>query len=99
MHTGIISIPNNTKKMSVLKFILSDCQPIKRYEWRNKVLNRALKKAGPMKITVEYLRQTYATLRIAAGHNIVNVAKQLGHASVKTAQDVYAAFVPDSEQK
>ncbi len=80
-------------------FTDSDGRPIKRFEWRNKVLNRALKKAGLRKIKVKDLRHTYATLRIAAAHNIVNVAKQLGHASVKTTLDVYAVFVPDLEQK
>ena len=62
--------------------------------WRNRLFNKALTKAGLRKIRIHDMRHTYATLRIAAGHNIANVSNQLGHHSVKLALDVYHHWVP-----
>ena len=44
------------------------------------------------------LRHTYATLRLAKGDNIIDVSKQLGHASVKMTLDVYAHWVPGGKR-
>ena len=43
-------------------------------------------------IRLHDLRHTYATLRIAAGHDITDVSKQLGHSSIKITVDIYYKY-------
>jgi integrase len=62
--------------------------------WRRRVFNKALTKAEVRTIRIHDLRHTYTTLRLRAGHNIVDVSKQLGHHSVKLTLDVYGHWVP-----
>jgi integrase len=68
--------------------------PIDKDNWRRRVFNVALKKAGLRRIRIHDLRHTYATLRISAGHNIADVSGQLGHHSVKLTLDVYHHWIP-----
>jgi integrase len=37
---------------------------------------------------------TYTSLRLAVGHNLVEVSGQLGHNSTKMTLDVYALWLP-----
>jgi len=46
------------------------------------------------KIRIHDLRHTYATLTIQAGVNILNVSRQLRHASIAITADTYAHAVP-----
>jgi integrase len=62
--------------------------------WRRRVYNKVLTTARLRKIRIPDLRHTYATLRIAAGHNISDVSNQLGHHSVKLTLDVYNHWLP-----
>jgi integrase len=62
--------------------------------WRRWVFNKALAKAKMRRIRIHDLRHTYATIRLAAGHNIVDVSNQLGHHSVTLTLDVYGHWVP-----
>ena len=62
--------------------------------WRRRIYNKVLTKAKLGKIRIHDLRHTYATLRIAAGHNISDVSNQLGHHSVKLTPDVYNHWLP-----
>lgn len=62
--------------------------------WRRRVFNNALKKAGLRKIRVHDLRHTYATLRIAKGDSILDTSNQLGHHSVKLTLDTYSHWLP-----
>jgi len=66
--------------------------------WRHRVLNKALVKAGLRKIRIHSLRHTYATLRIAKGDNLHDVPKQLGQHSVKLTPDVYSHWIPGKKK-
>jgi len=66
--------------------------------WRPRVFNKALKKAGLRKIRIHDLRHTYATLRIAKGDNIADVSNQLGHHSVKLTLDTYYHWIPGKQK-
>ena len=50
-------------------------------------------------IRLHDFRTTYATLRIAAGHNIADVSKQLGHSSIRTTIDKYHRWMPGQNEK
>ena len=45
---------------------------------------RWLKVVAPKYVTPHNLRDTYATLRLAKGDNIVDVSRQLGHSQIET---------------
>ena len=66
--------------------------------WQRRVFSKALVKAEMRKIRIHDLRHTYATLRLQAGHNIVDVSNQLGHHSVKLTLDVYGHWVPGQDK-
>jgi integrase len=66
--------------------------------WRNRVFNKALKKAGMRKIRIHDIRHSYATIRIQAGHNIADVSNQLGHHSIKFTMDVYYHWIPGKQK-
>ncbi len=61
---------------------------------RKRVFYKVLEKAGLRHIRIHDLRHTYATLRIASGHNIADVSKQLGHHSIKITVDTYYHWLP-----
>lgn len=65
---------------------------------RRRVFYKVLEKAELRHIRMHDLRHTYATLRIAKGDNIMDVSKQLGHASVKMTLDVYAHWMPGGKK-
>lgn len=64
--------------------------------FRNRVFNKCLEKAGLRRIRLHDLRHTYATLRIQAGHNIADVSRQLGHRSIRITVDTYYHWMPGS---
>ena len=57
-----------------------------------------LEKEGLRRIRLHDHRHAYATLRIAAGHNIADVSKQLGHHSIKITVDTYYHYMPGSNK-
>ncbi len=61
---------------------------------RRRIFHKALDKAGLRQIRIHDLRHTYATMRIASGHNIADVSKQLGHHSIKVTVDIYYHWMP-----
>ena len=63
-----------------------------------KRFHKILTKAELRQIRMHDLRHTYATMRIAKGDNIMDVSKQLGHASVKMTLDVYAHWMPGGKK-
>ncbi|MBW1924197.1 MAG: site-specific integrase [Deltaproteobacteria bacterium] len=79
-------------------FFNREGNPIDINNVRNRVFHKALEKAGLRKIRIHDLRHTYATLRIQAGHNILDVSKQLGHSSVKITLDIYTHWMPGSHK-
>jgi len=66
--------------------------------WRRRVFNRALRKAGLRRIRIHDLRHTYATLRIAKGDNIADVSGQLGHADATVTLKVYYHWLPGGKK-
>jgi len=66
--------------------------------WRRRIFNKALDKAGIRRIRIHDLRHTYATLRISKGDNITDVSNQLGHYSVKLTLDTYNHWLPGKRQ-
>lgn len=72
--------------------------PIDKNNWRRRVFNKALEKAGLRKIRIHDLRHTYATLRISKGDNISDVSGQLGHHSAKLTLDVYNHWMPGKKK-
>jgi len=73
-------------------------KPIDKDNWRRRVFNKALEKAGIRRIRIHDLRHTYATLRISKGDNIADVSNQLGHHSVKLTMDVYYHWIPGKKK-
>ena len=57
-------------------------------------MRRVLAAAGLRKIRPHDLRNTYATLAIKAGVNILSVSRQLRHSSIAITADVYTHAVP-----
>ena len=68
--------------------------PIDKNNWRRRVFNKALVKAGLRKVRIHDIRHGYATMRISQGHNIADVSKQLGHHSIKLTLDTYFHWIP-----
>jgi len=68
--------------------------PIDVDNWRRRVFNKALEKAGVRKIRIHDLRHTYVTLRLEKGDNISDVSNQVGHSSVTLTLDVYNHWLP-----
>ena len=66
--------------------------------WRRRVFNKALKKAGLRQIRIHDLRHTYASLLIQAGESLAYVRDQLGHHSIKVTVDIYGHLAPEGNK-
>ncbi len=66
--------------------------------WRRRIFNKALEKAGLRKIRIHDLRHTYATLRLMKGDNVGDVSNQLGHHSPKLTWDIYFHWMPGKKK-
>jgi integrase len=67
--------------------------------WRRRVFNKALKKAGLRQIRIHDLRHTYASLLIQAGESLAYVRDQLGHHSIKVTVDIYGHLAPEGNKQ
>jgi integrase len=56
------------------------------------------KRSGLRRINLHGFRRTYTTLRVAAGHIIANVQKELGHSSIRTTIDKYHRWMPGQNE-
>jgi len=69
------------------------------------ILRRHLRPAAiklgidPKKATWHSLRTSYGTWMIEAGANPKDVQAQMQHSRISTTMDIYAQFVPDSQQR
>jgi integrase len=61
---------------------------------RGRVHYKACEKAKLRRVRIHDLRHSYATICISAGHNIADVSRQLGHASIKITVDTYYHWLP-----
>jgi integrase len=60
--------------------------------WRRRVFDPALQRAGLGDLTPHELRHTAASLAVAAGANVKAVQRMLGHASAAMTLDVYSGL-------
>lgn len=54
-----------------------------------------LRKAELRAIRIHDLRHTFASVLIAAGHNLKYIQNQMGHSSIKTTLDLYGHIMPE----
>lgn len=69
--------------------------PLRLNNWRRRVFDPAVERAGLVDLTPHDLRHTAASLAIASGANVKAVQQMLGHASAAMTLDVYAGLFPD----
>jgi len=65
----------------------------------NRALEAAFRRAGVTDVSSHNLRKTFATRLLSRGAAITDVQHLLGHASVKTTEKAYAAFVKNERFK
>ena len=65
----------------------------------NRALEAAFSRAGLDDVSSHNLRKTFATRLLSRGAAITDVQRLLGHASVKTTEKAYAAFVKNERFK
>jgi site-specific recombinase XerD len=65
----------------------------------NRALEAAFQRAGVTDVSSHTLRKTFATLLLSWGTAITDVQHLLGHASVKTTEKAYPAFVKNERFK
>jgi integrase len=80
-------------------FINNKGNPLDGGNLRARVHYKACEKAGLRRVRIHDLRHSYATIRISAGHNIADVSRQLGHASIKITVDTYFHWIPNQATK
>jgi integrase len=75
-------------------FVNEDGKPLDPGNLRGRVHYKVCEKAKLRRVRIHDLRHSYATIRITAGHNIADVSRQLGHASIKITIDTYYHWLP-----
>ena len=65
----------------------------------NRALEAAFSRAGVTDVSSHNLRKTFATRLLSRGAAITDVQHMLGHASVKTTERAYSAFVRNERFK
>jgi integrase len=85
-------------EMSSWVFVTPEGTLIDQGNLRGRIHYKICEKAEIQRIRIHDLRHSYATIRIAAGHNIADVSRQLGHASIKITIDTYYHWVPSGSQ-
>jgi len=65
----------------------------------NRALEPVFRRAGISNISSHNMRKTFATRLLSRGAAITDVQHLLGHASVKTTEKAYAAFVKNERFK
>jgi integrase len=66
--------------------------PLRNSNFRHHVFDPAVKRAGLQPLTPHDLRDTAASLAVAAGANVKVVRRMLGHASAAMTLDIYAGL-------
>jgi integrase len=67
--------------------------------FRSRVWKDALKDAGVDYRAVDQTRHTFATLAIAAGADVAQVSRQLGHRKLQTTLSHYAKWLPQADNR
>ncbi len=71
----------------------SEGAPMNHFNWRARVFRPALRRAGLRRVRVHDLRHSCASLWLAAGVDIAEVSRALGHASPLITMSVYAHWI------
>lgn len=66
--------------------------------FRNRVFERLVAKAGLRALRFHDLRHTYASTLIAAGVHLTYIKEQLGHSSIKITVDIYGHLIPGANR-
>ena len=74
-------------------FFNEEGKPLDQGNVRARVHYKMCEKASLRRVRIHDLRHSYATIRITAGHNIADVSRQLGHASIKITVDTYYHWI------
>lgn len=76
-------------------------EPIDPSNWRRRVFDRALKRAGLKEVgfSPNHLRHTAVAFAIASGANVYDVQRMLGHAKPSITLDVYGHLWDDSGER
>jgi integrase len=74
-------------------FFNEEGKPLDQGNVRARVHYKMCEKASLRRVRIHDLRHPYATIRITAGHNIADVSRQLGHASIKITVDTYYHWI------
>jgi len=80
-------------------FISKDGTRLDACNWRNRVFNKVLQKAGLRKIHPHMLRHTYASLLMQDGVSLAYIRDQLGHHSIKVTVDIYGHLAPQGNKE
>jgi len=67
--------------------------------FRPRVFQKVLEKAGLRRVRIHDLRHTYASLLIAQGESLAYIRDQLGHHSIKVTVDTYGHLVPGANKE
>ncbi|MET8653056.1 tyrosine-type recombinase/integrase [Nocardia aurea] len=70
-------------------------QPHRNSGWSKRVFGPAVKLAQLAPLTIHDLRDTFASLAVAAGSNVKLLQRQLGHASAAMTLDIYSGLFED----
>jgi len=82
------------KELPEWVFINEEGTSLDKDNWRKRVFEKALVKAGLRRVRVHDLRHTYASLLIQAGESLAYIKDQLGHHSIRVTVDVYGHLEP-----
>ena len=90
----IETVKKGWKKMPDWVFVSSLGTSLDINNWRRRIFDKALEKAGLRKVRIHDLRHTFASLLIQAGESLVYVRDQLGHHSIRVTVDIYGHLAP-----
>jgi Site-specific recombinase XerD len=92
------TLRNGWREVPAWLFINDDGGPLDPDNFRKRVFNRILEKAGLRKIRIHDLRHTYASLLLQQGAKLTYVKEQMGHHSISVTVDIYGHLVPGADR-
>ena len=91
----VTAIKKGWGKIPEWLFFNEEGKPLDQGNVRARVHYKVCEKSKLRRARIHDLRHSYATIRISAGHNIADVSRQLGHASIKITVDTYYHWIPN----
>lgn len=87
------------KEMPEWIFVNEEGKLMDEGNWRKRIFNKALEKAGLRQVRVHNLRHSYAIALIQAGEPLPYIQRQLGHHSIKVTVDIYGKYMPTEKKE